>query len=414
MLTLGPPPVPAEFSGLRDEIVRAGGRVYLVGGSVRDHLLGAPVKDWDLEVFGLDHDKLYAVLRRRGAVNTVGRSFGVLKWRPTGAPDLEVDVSIPRRDSKVGPGHRGIAVEGDPAMSTREAARRRDLTINAISWDLAEGRYEDPCSGLADLEAGVLRAVDIGTFLEDPLRALRVVQFAARLGFRPDPPLIALCAEAPLDELPAERISGEWGKLLLKGRELTLGFAVARETHVLQRVFPWAADLNTDSIVQRAVPIRDQVEGEGRRWALMLGAWLHPAPPLDVEHVLDRLGLFTVRGYAVRDRLREALAAQASSIDTDAALRHLSTASELDLTLHLRALITDQPTDAARANAEALGILRAPPPPILLGRHLRSIVEPGPAMGVLLAQVYQAQLDGEVIDLDQAKAWVQRRISPPA
>ena len=110
----------------------------MVGGSVRDHLLGRHVKDWDVEVFGLSAKDLERALRRVGRVNAVGKSFGVFKMHHEALG--EVDVSIPRRDSNTGPGHRGIAVEGDPDMSTTEAARRRDLTINAISYDLVPFR----------------------------------------------------------------------------------------------------------------------------------------------------------------------------------------------------------------------------------------------------------------------------------
>src|SRR4029079_90202 len=116
-----------------------------------------------------------------------------------------VDVSIPRRDSKVGPGHRGIAVQGDAFLSVAEASRRRDLTINAPLFDPREGAVVDPWGGRADLEARRLRAVDAATFGEDPLRALRAVQFAARFELSVDPDTAALCAGMPLHALPAER-----------------------------------------------------------------------------------------------------------------------------------------------------------------------------------------------------------------
>jgi tRNA nucleotidyltransferase (CCA-adding enzyme) len=91
-----------------------GGRAYVVGGGVRDHLRGLPTHDWDIEVFGLPLEDLERVLKASGAVHAVGRAFGVYKWKPHGTRGLTLDVSIPRRDSKVGPGHKGIAVDGDP------------------------------------------------------------------------------------------------------------------------------------------------------------------------------------------------------------------------------------------------------------------------------------------------------------
>ncbi|MDX1579118.1 MAG: hypothetical protein R3266_11560, partial [Gemmatimonadota bacterium] len=161
----------------------AGGRAWLVGGCVRDALLGEAVTDFDVEVYRIPEDDLEVLLSALGPVNAVGKSFGVFKL----GADEDIDVSLPRRDSNAGPGHRGIHVEGDPWMTPREAARRRDLTVNAILMDPRTGELLDPWNGRADLDACLLRPVDRHTFLEDPLRALRAVQFAARLIFDPAP-----------------------------------------------------------------------------------------------------------------------------------------------------------------------------------------------------------------------------------
>src|SRR5262249_40413415 len=120
-------------SAIRD----AGGRALIVGGWVRDRLLGLASTDIDLEVFGLPAARVRAVLEAAGRVETVGASFQVFKLG-------QIDVSLPRRDSKSGRGHRGFEVTGDPSMSIEEAARRRDFTINAISWNPLTGEYLDP------------------------------------------------------------------------------------------------------------------------------------------------------------------------------------------------------------------------------------------------------------------------------
>ena len=140
---------------------KAGGRALLVGGWVRDRALGIQSKDLDVEVHSLDEDRLAEILRRMGRVNVVGRSFGVYKLT-VGAHTL--DVSLPRRDSKVGPGHRGIAISGDPHMGIVEAARRRDLTVNAMLYDPLTGETLDPHGGLVDLAARRLREVDCARF----------------------------------------------------------------------------------------------------------------------------------------------------------------------------------------------------------------------------------------------------------
>jgi tRNA nucleotidyltransferase (CCA-adding enzyme) len=157
------------FSAVREE----GGRALLVGGCVRDALRGEASKDLDIEVHRLPADRLLPLLRRFGRVDEVGRSFGVFKLRVAG---VDLDVALPRRDRRAGPGHKGIAAESDPEIGEVEAARRRDLTVNAIAWDPLTGDFVDPFGGRSDLAARRLRAVDATTFGEDPLRALRVAQ----------------------------------------------------------------------------------------------------------------------------------------------------------------------------------------------------------------------------------------------
>ncbi len=381
----------------------------LVGGTVRDHLMGRPIRDWDIEVHGIAERQLEKILRKLGPVNAVGRSFAVYKL---GAPGAELDVSLPRRDSNAGPGHRGIRVQGDPHMGPREAARRRDLTINAILLDLDTGALLDPWGGLADLAARRLRAVDSHTFLEDPLRALRVVQFAARLAFDPTDDLLALCREASLHELPPERIQEEWRKLLLGSPRPSVGLRVARDADILARVFPEAnavdapaVDIAVDRMAERAF------DPEGRRYAALLSAWLHRGDSACVDATLDRLWLHSWHGYPVRDRVRDVIAAWTDPCDTDADLRHLAVRAEPDLVLTLRWAVSGDPHALARRDrALALGVLHEPPGRLLLGRHLGVLdVPPGPAMGRLLAHVYTRQLDGAVRTteeaLDAARAW---------
>jgi len=385
---------------------QAGGRALLVGGSVRDRLLGSASIDLDVEVFGLPAEALVTLLRKLGSVNEVGRSFGVYKCKFN---DLEIDVSIPRRDSNSGPGHKGIAVVGDPHMSFEEASRRRDLTVNAIGYDPIQATLIDPQGGAQDLEIGRLHPVDESTFLEDPLRAMRAVQFAARLNFKVSPLLLALCRRAPLEELPAERIQGEWEKLLLKAKHPSVGFNLARRAGIIERVFPEAAALDDpkiDTALDRlARGPRDELK-QGQAWALMLGTWLHRASPDAFNATLDRLWLHKWSGYRLRERAQQLAAHWEAPIHTDAQLRHLSTQCELEITLLARWAILEQDEVLPRLErAKALGISTAPPPPILLGRHLSDLGVPaGPRMGLALKGVYTLQLDGLVTDLDSANA----------
>ena len=187
----------------------AGGRALIVGGWVRDTLRGVDSKDIDIEAYGLPADKLHAVLAGLGPVNSVGASFAVFKLGP-------LDVSLPRTESKAGRGHRGFTVIGDPQLPLAAAARRRDFTVNAIARDPLQEEYLDPHGGRADLARGLLRMVDPATFGDDSLRVLRAMQLAARLEFDVDEPTRAVCRTIALDDLPAERIWGEFDKLLLR------------------------------------------------------------------------------------------------------------------------------------------------------------------------------------------------------
>lgn len=231
----------------------AGGRALLVGGFVRDLRLGIASKDVDVEVFGVDTDALAGILGRLGPVKEIGRSFGVLR-----VGDLDVDFSLPRRERKVATGHRGFDVEVDPHMPLAEAARRRDLTINAMALDPLTGEFLDPLDGLDDLRAGLLRACDADTFGDDPLRAVRVAQFAARFEMQPDARLLWICHEQDLSELSAERIFTEMRKLLMKGVTPSNGLELLERTTLL-RFFP-----ELDALV--GVPQDPEWHPEGDVW----------------------------------------------------------------------------------------------------------------------------------------------------
>lgn len=228
-MDIEPGVVDHELLEVARAIREAGGRALVVGGFVRDRRMGLESKDHDVEVYGLSLAGLEPVLRRFGEVIAVGRSFGVLRVK-----GLDVDFSLPRRDSKTGPGHRGFRVELDPGLDYAEAARRRDLTINAMAYDPLSGEILDPFDGRGDLERGVLRATDPARFPEDSLRGLRVAQFRARFEMEPDKELHRLCASLDLSDLPGERIAQELRKLLLKGRRPSLGFEFLRQTRLLR------------------------------------------------------------------------------------------------------------------------------------------------------------------------------------
>jgi len=358
--------------------------------------MGIPVKDWDLEVFNLEPRQVERLLRKRGAVHLVGRSFGVYKWSLHG---LEIDVSIPRKDNASGLPN---SMDSVPTLTPVEAARRRDLTLNAILYDPIAEAYLDPFSGIEDLQNRILRPVDPQRFLEDPLRAIRAVQFSARLSCHPAPELDTLCTKAPLDELPAERISTEWQKLLLLSPSPSVGFSMARRWNILNRVFPEAAphcseeaDLALDRLASRG---REGLLPYGRRLAAMIATWLHRCPTQAIEATLDRLWLHTVDGYPLRDRVLKAVTRWSQVPKSDSGLKHLSTVTEMELTCWVAWAVTEDPSlIQCLHRCEELHILHDAPEPVLKGRDLLALgYTPGPALGELLRTVYQRQLDGDV------------------
>ena len=428
----------------------AGGRALIVGGQVRDTLLGLPgSSNVDLEVFGIPGDRLRALLETFGRVEAVGESFQVYKIG-------DVDVSLPRRDSKAGRGHRGFVVTGDPDMSIAEAARRRDFTVNAVSWDPLTGEYFDPFDGRRDLERRLLRVVDPQSFGDDSLRVLRGVQFAARFAFALEPSTSALCREIPLDDLPPERVWGEFEKLLFAPKP-SIGFTVAMDLGVIAKLFPelqalagcpqepewhpegdvWVHNLQ---VIDRARTRIDDLP-RPQQLAVMLGAVCHdlgkPATTtfldgrlrsLDHEEqgvgpagaFLDRLNVNAFDGYDVR---RQVLGITAQHLKPgswfkvrdevgDGAFRRL--AHKVDLELLARVAKSDcegrQPgqfdctaMDWFLERARALGVQHRPPEPILLGRHLLGLgLTPGPRIGEILKAIYEQQMDGSVTNLDDA------------
>ena len=232
--------LPKILQTISKELHSKHAKAIVVGGSVRDYFLELDIKDYDIEVFGLKSMvELEEVLGEYGSVNLVGKSFGVLKFQHEGE---EYDFSFPRTESKVGTGHRGFDIEVDGNLDFKTAAKRRDFTVNALGYDIEEKAFIDPFGGLDDIKQKQLRHIDDKTFIEDPLRVYRAVQFCARFGFTLSLETKILCREmveqGMLAELPKERIYAEWKKLLLKAPKPSLGFELMRELGILELYFP--------------------------------------------------------------------------------------------------------------------------------------------------------------------------------
>ncbi len=224
-----------ELAGI---IKEAGGRALLLGGSVRDQVMGKIPKDFDLEVYNLPADVVERIIQPIGKVKDVGRAFGILKIRLENG--FEIDVSLPRTDSKIGEGHRGFEIKTDPFMSIEDAAKRRDFTMNSMAADPLNGELFDPFGGVEDIKKRVLKVTDEERFKDDPLRVLRAIQFIGRFGMKIDKKSLAIIQEmAPkLREEPMERISEEWKKLLLSSEKPSLGLSAGMTLDVFSEISP--------------------------------------------------------------------------------------------------------------------------------------------------------------------------------
>ena len=209
---------------------KAGGRVYFVGGFVRDSVMGRESKDVDIEIHGMTADAVRGMLGEIGPWKEMGASFGVFALR-----GYTLDIALPRRG-----GGKGEDADIDPFMGVEEAARRRDFTMNAMMRDALTGALIDRFGGQADIQNPVIRHVDERTFRRDPLRAIRAAQFAARFEFAIAPETMALCRTLDLDGLARERVMGEMEKALTRSRRPSRCFEALREMGQLE---PWLKEV---------------------------------------------------------------------------------------------------------------------------------------------------------------------------
>ncbi|MBL8151037.1 MAG: hypothetical protein JNN15_14010 [Blastocatellia bacterium] len=462
----------ATIKNICAAVKQEGGRAFLVGGLVRDSILAKlnnnnidqtvkSARDFDIEVYGIDGQRLKGLITKFGRVNTVGEAFTIYKLAfGRNEERFELDISLPRHESKTGYGHKGFTIVGDPYMSVEAAARRRDFTINAIMYDLLTAEVVDPYHGIDDLKSKLLKVVDPKTFVEDSLRVLRAVVFAARFDFSLASDTINLCRSISLLDLPSERIWGEIEKLLLRATRPSIGLEVALEIGVVDQLFPelksligcpqepeWHPEgdvwIHTLQAVDEAVKLIVDLT-KPKKLAVMLAELCHDfgkpsttevvngrirslaheeAGVAPTERFLNRLGIFTLDGYKLRDQIIALVANHlkpgqffyAKDRLTDGAFRRLARKCELDLLYRVAKAdsLGRHATGHREPDAEAqewfiervhqLGVESSAPEPILLGRHLLTLgLSPGPEIGRITKAVYEMQLDGDVQDLEQA------------
>lgn len=429
-----------------------GGDAWLVGGSPRDALLGVTVKDADVEVFGIPAERLGSLLRSNFPVTEVGSSFGVLKLK-----GCDIDVSIPRRESKIGTGHKGFIVNSDPYMSIEKACLRRDFTLNALYWNIFDQTLKDPLNGLKDLHSRKLRHCS-SQFSEDPLRVLRAMQFSARFECSVCDETIQICKQIEPEDLPPERIYGEWEKLILKGKKPSLGLTFLKECGWLQ-YFPelealvgckqdpewhpegdvWSHTLHCmdvfarektgnaieDIIVGLAVLCHDL--GKPATTEFTDGRWRSPRHEVEgVEPTLSLLQRMTAERKLLKDipplvRYHMTPAIYYKDGAGDNAVRRLAhNVERLDRLVRVASAdMQGSPPKQRDLNclswllkkAEELRIRDNRPKPILMGRHLLEMgLKAGPQFKTILNAAFEAQLDGAFTDEEGAKQFIRERL----
>ena len=209
---------------LASKVKEKGGRAFYVGGYVRDLLLNIPNKDIDIEVHGIAEKDLVAILNEIGEVDYYGRSFGIYALRHE-----DIEVALPRSEKVLGTGHRDFEISVDPDMGYKNAALRRDFTINALMMDVLSHEILDYFNGTDDLNKGIIRHVNDASFVEDPLRVYRAAQFASRFGFKIDERTVELCKGIDTFALSRERIEEELKKALLKAERAEIFFGCLKE-----------------------------------------------------------------------------------------------------------------------------------------------------------------------------------------
>jgi len=456
------PEIPDELRAMLDAVRRIG-RPRLVGGGVRDWLLGLMPTDFDVEVGGVDFETLRRALAPFGATDVVGRSFGVIKVRGA-TSGADYDFSLPRRESKTGAGHRGFAVAPDPLLSDADAAARRDFTINAIAYDPFSGELIDPHHGRADLQARVLRHTSVA-FSEDPLRVLRAFQFAARfdLTLAPETAILSRSIVSTFAELPLERIWGEWEKWATKAVRPSRGLTVLEETgwldhfpeiaalrgtlqepawhpegdvfdhtqfclDALVRLPDWSAS-DCKATLMLAVLAHDFGKPKTTVRAEKAGAmrWLSPGHaaaggPL-VDNFLRSIGAPLKFDAPVRALVENHHAHDRHSTPlSDSAVRRLARrlhpSSVNELATIMRADANGRPPlespethariDALVLHARTLQLAQLAPRPIVLGRHLLELGrKPSPDFKRVLDAAFEAQLDGTFADEAGGLAWLR-------
>ncbi|MGE0738393.1 CCA tRNA nucleotidyltransferase [Sulfurimonas sp.] len=401
---------PTELDIIFDTLKKSGIKPILVGGYVRDKLLNEESKDIDIELYGVSSlDKVEEILQKFGAINSVGKSFAVCKLKFEG---YELDFSLPRKDNKTKSGHRGFDIEVYPYLDFKTAASRRDFTINAIGYDVMEKKIVDPFSGREDLKKRVLRAVDLESFGQDPLRVLRATQFCARFNLQIKHNLYLICKDMVsknlLAELPKERIFEEIKKLLLKSQKPSIGLNLLNQ---------FGFDFPTKNMFITDILVKKLTANEQTNLVLMLAALCYNFKQNDIELFLSKLTNEKELFHRVVSLVETHK--KLDNLNDDYTLYKLATLTNIRELLIFSSSIysTDDNSKMVKKcediykKAEELGIIDKKLQPLLMGKDILKLgLHPSPKFSQILDDAYEAQMHGKFKNYDEALLWLKEYI----
>ena len=368
----------------------SGGRVFYVGGYVRDKILDRNSKDIDIEIHGLTESRLTEILGTFGEVLTMGASFGVFGLR-----HYTLDIVMPRSL---------VTGEIDPFVGYREAARRRDFTMNALMQDVLTGEILDYFGGVDDIRRGVIRLVDSNTFLLDALRVIRAARFAAVLGFTVDDGTREICAAADISRLAKERVYSELETALTKSPAPSRFFTELSLMRQISAWFPEVPSADTD-ILDMAAGVREK---SSYMAGFMLAMLCHGLPQSQTERLLSRLTNDSrLTKYVLNmSALSDVLAGMNDDSPELSFLRVFDEAeSPEDLPLMSGILTGDSHSDILRLYRERMSL-----PAVTGADLLRNGAATGPEIGGALRHVHSLRLMGvpKAVQLREALDYIRR------
>lgn len=392
----------------------------IVGGYIRDKLLNIDSKDIDIELYGVDSlDSVEEILSQFGSVSNVGKSFGVCKLL---FETYDLDFSLPRKDNKIGLGHKGFKISTDKSLDFKTASSRRDFTINSMGFDIEKNIILDPFHGKNDLDLKLLRAVDIKKFGEDPLRILRGIQFSVRFNLKFDEILFEKCKSMinnrVLNELPKERIFDEFKKLLLKSKKPSKGLLLLKQLGAFS-FFTELKQLQENQfqniLLTLDVLAKENIQDEQKKLTFMLSALCREFSQEEIDSFLAK---FTNENRLIKDIKKLLQLSKSTVLKKDYSsydIYLLATKIEIETFLSFLSCFYLKKEEDEIQNlskkAKKLNVYQSTLAPLLHGKDLIALgLKPSKKFSLILDKAYAAQMQNLFHTKEEAIVWLRKNL----